>query len=116
MRIAATSSFTSSSTTCEPMRPAPPITSSFFPRMSMARPPRAARPTRRARRAPGPRARAEQLVVALADLDAPLEFRREAAELGQHHGALEGVHAAADADARVLVATALAAVSYTHLR
>lgn len=47
-------------------------------------------------------------VVALAEVDAPGDFVVEARELGEEHGALQCVHAAADTDAGVDVALALA--------
>src|SRR5262249_8325365 len=59
-------------------------------------------------RAHARRKRREQLVVTPAERGAPLELPLEAPELGQHHGALDRVHAPADADARVVVAAALA--------
>lgn len=43
-------------------------------------------------------------VVALAEVNAPGDFVVEARELGEEHGALEDVHAAADANAGVDVA------------
>src|SRR4051812_8698327 len=49
----------------------------------------------------------EQLVVALGERDAPLELPVEAPELGEHHGALQRIHATADADARMHIAPAL---------
>src|SRR5262249_3154286 len=59
-------------------------------------------------RAHARRKRRKQLVVTPAERGAPLELPLEAPELGQHHGALDRVHAPADADARVVVAAALA--------
>src|SRR5438094_3290155 len=54
---------------------------------------------------------AEQLVVAPRQRNAALELPPEAPELGQHDSALQRVHAAADADPRVLVAAALSVMA-----
>ncbi len=50
----------------------------------------------------------DERVVAVADGDALRDFVLKARELGEEHGALQGVHAAADTDAGVDVALALA--------
>ena len=50
----------------------------------------------------------QQLLVARADLDALGDFPIETLQLAQHHGALQRVHAAAHADAGVVVAARLA--------
>src|SRR5688572_17145651 len=57
------------------------------------------------------RERREHAVVGLAELDPALELPLQALELGEDHGALDSVHAAADADAGVVVAPALAVVT-----
>src|SRR5205085_8152926 len=58
-------------------------------------------------RAHARRKRREQPVVTVAERGAPFELPAESAELCEDHGALDRVHAAADADARVVVAAAL---------